>query len=78
MIRQMAVWQNQDKTPILKVAAKAAHKVLWDYFKKTMATRHTFVLLICDPRYKLEVLEFLFEAKGGIASALYRKGKSHF
>jgi hypothetical protein len=78
MIRQMNVWQNQDETPVLNVAAKAAHKVLFDYFKKSMTTRHASVALICDPRYKMEVLEFMFEAEGGVNSPWYKKGKLHF
>ena len=52
--------------------------MLWDYFKKSIAIRHSFIALICDPRYKIEVLEFLFDAEGGANSALYKKGKAHF
>jgi len=78
MIRQMNVWQNQETTPILQIAAKAAYTVLWDYFKKSMATRHSFISLICDPRYKMEVLEYLFDAEGGVRSSSYKKGKLHF
>ena len=74
----MNVWQNQESTPILKIAAKAAYKVLWDYFKKSIAIRHRFVSLIYDPRYKIEVLEFLFDAEGGVSSSSYKKGKLYF
>ena len=74
----MNVWQNQESTLILQIAAKAAYKVLWDYFKKSIVTRHGFVSLICDPRYKIEVLEFLFDAEGGVSSSSYKKGKLHF
>ena len=43
-----------------------------------MATRHSFISLICDPRYKMEVLEYLFDAEGGVRSSSYKKGKLHF
>jgi hypothetical protein len=43
-----------------------------------MATRHSFISLICDPRYKIEVLEYLFDTEGGVRSSSYKKGKLHF
>jgi len=43
-----------------------------------MATRHSFISLICDPQYKIEVLEYLFDTKGGVRLSLYEKGKLHF
>ena len=43
-----------------------------------MATRHSFISLICDPRYKIEVLEYLFNTEGGVRSSLYKKGKLYF
>jgi len=49
MLRQLNVWQIQDDQPSLKIAAKAAHKVLSEYYKKTLVTRHSFVAIICDP-----------------------------
>jgi hypothetical protein len=49
-----------------------------DYFKKTMATRHSFVATICDPRFKFSVLAWLFEADEGEDSIQYKKGKAHF
>jgi hypothetical protein len=78
MLRQLNIWQIQDDQPSLKIAAKAAHKVLSEYYKKTLATRHSFVAIICDPRYKLSLLAFMFDAEGGIDAPLYKKGKAHF
>ena len=43
-----------------------------------MATRYSFISLICDPRYKIEVLEYLFDTKGGVRSSSYKKGKLYF
>ena len=51
MIRQLNVWQLQDEQPVLKIAAKAAHEVLVEYYKKSIETRHSFVTTICDPRF---------------------------
>ena len=78
MLRQLNVWQIQDDQPSLKITAKAAHKVLSEYYKKTLVTRHSFVAIICDPRYKLSLLVFMFNAEGSINAPLYKKGKAHF
>ena len=78
MIRQLNVWQAAVEKPTLKIAAGAAYVVLTEYFKKSMNTRHSFVSTICDPRYKLAVLAFLFDAEGGANSPNYKKGKAHF
>ena len=74
MIRQLNVWQAAVET----IAAGAAHLVLTEYFKKSMNTRHSSFSTICDPRYKLAVLAFLFDAEGGANSPNYKNGKSHF
>jgi hypothetical protein len=52
--------------------------MLWDYFKKSITIRYSFITLICDLRYKIEVLEFLFDAESRANSALYKKEKAHF
>jgi hypothetical protein len=78
MLRQLNVQKAQDDKPLLKAAAKAAYKILSEYYKKALATRHSFVAIICDPRYKLSVLAFMFEAEGGAESVAYKKGKAHF
>jgi hypothetical protein len=78
MLRQLNIYKEQDDKPSLKAAAKAAYKILSDYYKKALATRHSFVAIICDPRYKLSVLAFMFDAEGGVESLLYKKGKAHF
>jgi hypothetical protein len=78
MLRQLNVHKAQDDKPSLKAAATAAHKILSDYYKKTLTTRHSFVVIICDPRYKLSVLAFMFNAEGGVNSLLYKNGKAHF
>lgn len=78
MIRQLNVWQLQDDKRVLKAAAKAAHVILIDYYQKSMSTRHSFVATICDPRYKLEYYEFLFEGQGGANSPQAKKAKAHF
>jgi hypothetical protein len=49
ILRQLNMWQLRDNRPYLKLAASAAHKILFEYFKKSMATRHSFVAMICDP-----------------------------
>jgi hypothetical protein len=63
---------------VLKAAVKATHKVLTDYFKKSMSTRHSFVAIICDPCYRLKYYEYLFKAQGGANSTQYKQGKEHF
>jgi zinc finger BED domain-containing protein 1 (E3 SUMO-protein ligase ZBED1) len=78
IIRQLNVWQLQDEQPILETAAKAAHKVLTDYYKKSMETRHSFVATICDPRYKLRLFGYLYATEGGVNSGPYKKAKAHF
>jgi hypothetical protein len=78
MIRQLNVWQNQNQQPILKTAAKAAHKVMAGYYKEAMDTRHSAVAIICDPRYKLDLLDFIYTADGGINAPMYKKSKAHF
>jgi hypothetical protein len=62
MIRHLNVWQFQDdqKTlQALQAAAKAAHQVISDYLKKALNSRYSCVALLCDPRYKLNILRFL-------------------
>ena len=78
MLRQLNVHKAQDDKPSLKAAVKAAYKVLSDYYKKALTTRYSFVTIICDPRYKLSVLAFMFNVEGGADSPLYKKGKAHF
>jgi hypothetical protein len=78
MIRQLNIWQNQNEQKTLKAAAEAAYKALSDYLNKAINTRHSCVALLCDPRYKLEILEFLYEAEGGENSPVYKKAKAHF
>jgi hypothetical protein len=36
------------------------------------------VAIICDPRYKLKALEYLFDASGGAESTGYKRAKGHF
>jgi hypothetical protein len=77
-VRQLNVWQLQDDKKVLKAAAKAAHKVLKDYYEKSIATYHSSVTTICDSRYKLQYFEFLYEAQGGANAIAVKKAKSHF
>jgi hypothetical protein len=72
------VWQNQVAKPSLQTAATAAFEILNEYYKKSLATRHSWVATICDPRYKLALFGFMFEADGGQDSVQYKKGKAHF
>jgi hypothetical protein len=58
MMGQLNVWQMQNQKKVIQKAAKAVHKVLSDYFDKSLATRHHLVATICDPRYKLKALAF--------------------
>lgn len=78
ILRQLNVWQLQNQQPSLKNAAKASHKILLEYYKKSLETRHSFVATICDPRYKLNLLEYIYDANGGTNSTAYKKAKSHF
>jgi hypothetical protein len=43
-----------------------------------MATRHSFIATIVDPRYKLHIFEYLYLQEGGTSASIYRKGKAHF
>ena len=78
MLRQLNVWQLQIEKPFLKRAASAAHEILDTDYGKSCATRNAFVATICDPRYKLNLYEYMFQAEGGAQAPLYIKGKSHF
>lgn len=78
ILRQLNVFQLQVEEPILQIAAAAAYKVMKDYYEKSMRTRHSFVALICDPRFKMASLAFLFDAEGGDNSPSYRLAKAHF
>ena len=78
LMRRMKVYSSDPTKPTLQKASKAAWTVLNDYFKKSMATSHSFVVTISDPRYRLVVFEHLFEADGGVQAPLYKKGKVHF
>ena len=78
MLRQLNVQKAQDEKPLLKAAAKAAYKILSEYYKKVLITRYSFVIIIYDPWYKLSVLVFIFNTKGGAESVAYKKGKAHF
>jgi hypothetical protein len=49
-----------------------------DYYKEAISSRHSFIAIIYDPRYKLKALEFLFNASGGIKSTGYKRVKGHF
>ena len=49
-----------------------------DYYEEAISSRHSFVVIICDPRYKLKALEFLFNALGGIKSTGYKRVKIYF
>jgi hypothetical protein len=77
ILRLLDVQQLQNDFPILKQAAKAAHKVMVDYYKKAMDTRHSTVAVTLDPRYKLDLLAYLHQATGGVNSPAYKKAKSH-
>ncbi|KAG4427139.1 hypothetical protein IFR05_017378, partial [Cadophora sp. M221] len=78
ILRQLSLWQYRDDRSSLRLAAASAHDVLDKYFKKSIATRHSFVAMICDPRYKLQMVSFLFDADGGTRSPQYIKAKHHF
>ena len=47
-------------------------------YKEVMDTRHSAVTIICDPRYKLDLLDFIYTADGGINAPMYKKSKAHF
>ena len=78
MIRQLRVWKTQNTAPTLKIAAKAALKVLEDYYSKAMTTLYSSVSTVCDPRYKLKLFEHMFYIEGGLDSPSFRKAKDHF
>lgn len=78
LIRQCAVWMADPTKQFLCTLSTAAHAVLLKYYKKSMQTRHSFVATILDPRYKLEVFRYLYEAEGGEQSTAYKKAKAHF
>ena len=77
MMHQLNNWQLQTERPILQKAAIAAHAVLTNYFKKSLATRHSLVATLCDPRYKMKALAFFSQAEGGFDSGLCKKEKAH-
>jgi hAT family C-terminal dimerisation region len=78
ILRHLNIWKEQAEAPTLKVAAKAACDIVDKYLKAALKTRHSCVALLCDPRYKLDILKFLYENKGGEASREYQMAKAHF
>jgi hypothetical protein len=46
------------------------------YYKEAMDTRPSAVAIICDPRYKLDLLDFIYTADGGINAPMYKKSKA--
>ncbi len=78
LIRHMNVWIADQDNAFLHTLASAAQPVLLKYYKSSMQTRHSFVATILDPRYKLELFAFLYEAEGGQQATAYKKAKGHF
>lgn len=78
LLRQCNVWQTQNVKPSLKAAAKAAHEKLDEYYKESLLTRPAMVAVICDRRYKLQLLEYLYHAQGGARAPEVKKAKAHF
>ena len=62
----------------MKIAATIVYKTIFDYYKKSIVTRLLAVVLICDLRYKLELLAYLYAVEGGITSDSYRMVQAHF
>jgi hypothetical protein len=79
MLRQLNIWKIQDDQLItLQSAAIAAHEVIDHYLKKALNSRHSCVAMLCDPRYKLNILRYLYAAEGGERSSVYTRAKAHF
>ncbi len=68
----------KDDKPFLQTAARAGYKILLEYYKTSLATRHFFVATICDPRYKMNLLTYIYDAEGGANSPKVKRGKAHF
>jgi len=49
-----------------------------DYYKEAISSYYLFVAIICNPRYKLKALDFLFDATRGTESTGYKRAKMHF
>ncbi|KAG4427260.1 hypothetical protein IFR05_017257, partial [Cadophora sp. M221] len=78
ILRQLNVWKAQNEQRVIQVVAEVVYKTMAEYYKESLATRHSYVALLCDPRYKLECLEFLYETEGDSHSVGYMKAKLHF
>ncbi|KAF8851610.1 hypothetical protein BDZ45DRAFT_766151 [Acephala macrosclerotiorum] len=78
MLRQLRIFQAQDDKPFLQSAATAGYKVLEEYYKKSLATRHSFVALICDFRYKFNYVSYMYDNEGRVNATQYKKAKAHF
>jgi hypothetical protein len=57
---------------------KATYSIISNYYKKAIITRHSFVAIIANSRYKLKALAYLFEANGGVNARDYKLVKNHF
>jgi hypothetical protein len=78
ILRQLNVWKAQDDQLTLQAAAEASYDVIKGYLDKALKSRHSCVALLCDPRYKLKILGYLYDAEGGENSEVYRRAKAHF
>jgi hypothetical protein len=48
------------------------------YYKEVIDTRHSTIVIICNPRYKLDLLDFIYIANSRINAPIYKKSKVHF
>jgi hypothetical protein len=77
MLYQLNIWKIEDDQLTLQSAAIAAHEVIDRYLKKALNSRHSCVAMLCDPRYKLNILRYLYAAEGGERSSVYIRAKAH-
>lgn len=78
IMRQLNIWKDQDDELTLQSAAFATSKVITQYYNTAIKSRHSFVAIICDPRFKLASIAYLFKADGGSQSSVYNLAKAHF
>ena len=77
ILRQLKAFCSPYYASELRSAAKAAYKVMHEYYQKTLTRRAACVATIIDPRYKDQIFTW-FEDSGGDSMRMYKKAIDRF
>ncbi|TEY36874.1 hypothetical protein BOTCAL_0540g00020 [Botryotinia calthae] len=77
LVRKMSKMAKNNNHPTLQTASKAALRTLEEYYETNINTRHAWVALVLDPRYKFDFIKYLYKAEDVIESEAYQKATQH-